>query len=265
LNRRDRSSFAFCLLAAFAAPSASYAQFNYPGFSSPTHLQLDGSATIVSNSIQLTAANTYATASAFWYTKRVNLDVPFSTTFSYTINPSGGADGLAFVIQNDPNRSAAIGTDGGGLGATGIRKGVAIAFRTYIFNDVEIDSCPRGLPILIGVCVVASVPEPALAGTHTVQIADSGGVLTVYLDGTNILAAPINLIDEVAGSAAYVGITGGDGSGAETALINSWSFSTGPAAFAPVPASIWLALIGLAFTVFCFGFRVQGRGRRAVT
>jgi len=212
-----------------------------------------GSATVVSNAIQLTSDGTDAIASAFWYTTPANVESGFSTTFSYTISPSGGADGLAFVIQNDPSGSSAIGTDGGALGANGIANGVAIAFRTYIFNDVEIDSCGVGNTIVIGGCVVASIPESALSGTHTVQITQSGGTLKVSLDGNQILSSSVNLANAVGGNTAYVGITGGDGSASETAVINSWSVRPGTSlAMTPVPPSLWLALVGLTFTVCCF-------------
>jgi hypothetical protein len=253
VKRRSTSSFAFWLL--IAAPSATYGQFSYPGFSSTTGLQLDGSATVVSNAIQLTVAGIGSTASAFWYTTPVNVGAGFSTTFSYTISP-GGADGLAFVIQNDPNGPNAIGDPGDGLAASGIANGVAIAFRTYVFNDVEIDSCGVGNTISIGGCVVASISESGLGGTHTVRIDESGGMLKVYLDGSQILSGAVNLANAVGGNTAYVGITGADGSASETATINSWSLTPGiTPAITPAPPSIWLTLVGLTFTWFCFGFR----------
>jgi hypothetical protein len=122
-----------------------------------------------------------------------------ATTFTYTINPVG-ADGLAFVIQNDPSGSSALGGAGDNLGASGIANGVAIAFRTYVFNDVEIDSCGVGNTISIGGCVVASIPEAGLGGTHTVRIAESGGILKVYLDGSQILSGAISLANGVGGN-----------------------------------------------------------------
>jgi hypothetical protein len=255
LKRRSINSFAFWLL--IAAPSATFGQFSYPDFSSTTGLQLDGSASVVSDAIQLTVAGPLGIASAFWHTTPVNVRGGFSTTFSYTINPSG-ADGLAFVIQNDPNGPGAIGPAGDNLAASGISNGVAIAFRTYVFNDVEIDSCGVGNTISIGGCVVASIPDAGLGGTHTVRITESGGLLKVYLDGNQILSGAISLANAVGGNTAYVGITGADGSETETAIINSWSVTPGiTPAVTPVPSSIWLTLVGLMFTAFWFGFRLH--------
>jgi hypothetical protein len=256
MTRRNTCSFAFWLL--IAAPSATFGQFSYPSFSSTAGLQLEGSAAVVSNAIQLTTAGAGSTASAFWYQTPVNVRSGFSTTFSYTIYPGGGADGLAFVIQNDASGSSAIGTGGDGLAANGIANGVAIAFRTYVFNDVEIDSCGVGNAITIGGCIVTSISEGGLSGTHSVQIDQSGGILKVSLDGNQILSGSVNLANAVGGNTAYVGITGADGSASETAIINSWSVTPGISpAPTPAPPSIWLALVGLIFTALWFGF--QGR------
>jgi len=237
-----------------AAPAATYGQFSYPNFSSTSGLNLVGNATVVSNAIQLTAAGTGFASSAFWHTTPVSVGAGFSTTFSYTIS-SVGADGLAFVIQNDPSGASAIGSGGGGLAASGLANGVAIAFRTYAFNDIEIDSCGAGSTIMIGSCIVASVPA-ALGGTHTVLINQSGGMLKVSFDGTQILSGSLNLVTAVGGNTAYVGLTGADGSVTETAVINSWSVTPGVTpAMTPLPPSIWLTLVGLAFTGIYFGFR----------
>jgi Legume lectin domain len=265
VKRRSTSGFAFCLLTAIVAPSAAYGQLSYPNFSSTSGLNLVGSATVVSNAIQLTTEGTYATASAVWRKTPLNVGTGFSTAFSYTIDPAGGADGIAFVIQNDPRGSSALGGDGGGLGANGIAKGVAIAFRTYIFNDVEIDSCGvrNRRAIFIGDCVVASisVPAPGLSGRHTVQINESGGLLKVSLDGSQILSGSVNLATAVGGNTAYVGITGADGSASETATIHSWSIIPGlTPGTTPVPPAILLMLLGLTFVGFWFRFRGRYNG-----
>jgi hypothetical protein len=113
------------------------------------------------------------------------------------------------------------------LAANGIANGVAIAFRTYVFNEVEMDSCEVGNTIVIGGCVIASIPEPGLSGTHMVRINESGSKLIVSLDGGQILSGSANLANAVGGNTAYVGITGADGSASETAMINSLSLTPG--------------------------------------
>ena len=65
----------------------------------------------------------------------------------------------------------------------------------------------------------------------------------------------------LAATRAYVGITGADGSETETAIINSWSVTPGiTPAITPVPASIWLTLVGLTFTGLWLGFRRRSKG-----
>ena len=55
---------------------------------------------------------------------------------------AAGADGMAFVLHNDPFGGDATGGGGGFLGALGIRYGVAIEFDTYqnaAFGDIAND------------------------------------------------------------------------------------------------------------------------------
>ncbi|MBK9730987.1 MAG: hypothetical protein IPO83_06840 [Chitinophagaceae bacterium] len=67
----------------------------------------------------------------------VNSNLDFSAAFSYdfTVNlgsVDGGADGISFVMQNDPLGLCACGTSGGGMGAAGITKSVIIEMDTYL-------------------------------------------------------------------------------------------------------------------------------------
>jgi len=65
----------------------------------------------------------------------------FATNFSYDIDVNlgsndGGADGMAFVFQNDPLGRCKCGTVGGALGAGGILNSVVVELDTYInFED----------------------------------------------------------------------------------------------------------------------------------
>ena len=55
----------------------------------------------------------------------------------YTMCRSRGADGFAFVIQND--NIEALGTGGKGIGYEGIRNSIAVEFDTY-YNYENLDS-----------------------------------------------------------------------------------------------------------------------------
>jgi hypothetical protein len=103
---------------------------------------------LTSNVLRLTSSSSQQ-AGAAWYPKLVNVNEGFDTEFDYIISSpsvtcdrmddvntfcrSRGADGLAFVIQNDnPN---AIGTCGSGLGYEGISNGLSIEIDTYMNYD----------------------------------------------------------------------------------------------------------------------------------
>ena len=64
--------------------------------------------------------------------QRIDLSYDFQASFDvYLGNNANGADGLAFVLQNDPLGANAIGGDGGNYGAVGIKNGLGIAFDTW--------------------------------------------------------------------------------------------------------------------------------------
>ena len=74
---------------------------------------------------------------------RIDLSYDFQTSFDvYLGNNDGGADGLAFVLQNDPLGENALGGIGGSYGAIGIKNGLGIAFDTWqnaFFGDMAGD------------------------------------------------------------------------------------------------------------------------------
>lgn len=67
----------------------------------------------------------------------VNSTLTFTSNWSYDFNVNlgandAGADGMAFVIQNDPRGRCACGTNGGGLAAGGISNSLIVEIDTYI-------------------------------------------------------------------------------------------------------------------------------------
>lgn len=69
-----------------------------------------------------------------------NSKLNFGTSFSYdfTVNlgsNDGGADGIAFVMQNDPSGRCKCGTTGGALGAGGILNSVIVEIDTYLNTE----------------------------------------------------------------------------------------------------------------------------------
>lgn len=61
-----------------------------------------------------------------------NVDITFNF---YLGSKDGGSQGATFVLQNDPSGANAIGSGGAGLGANGIKNGLAIQFDTNRGSD----------------------------------------------------------------------------------------------------------------------------------
>ena len=64
---------------------------------------------------------------------RLDLGADFDFSFDLYLGnkDADGADGMAFVLHNDPFGADATGGGGGCLGASGIRNGLAIQFDTF--------------------------------------------------------------------------------------------------------------------------------------
>jgi uncharacterized repeat protein (TIGR01451 family) len=145
----------------YATPSTGYPSFQAPIAPAPPN---------VSSVLQLTPAASYWAGSA-WYQTPQPVANPFTTTFTFQLNPAGGADGIAFVIQN--SGTSALGAEGCGEGfgadfppssggctpvqgpQAGIPNSVAIRFNSFSqgvgggtltndpgVNNVTIQSCP---------------------------------------------------------------------------------------------------------------------------
>jgi len=111
--------------------------FSYPDFSSTNNLNFVGQAFQLQNSIVLTQSKQWING-AVWLDHKVPVKLGFSTDFSfkfadgvnkYEPETYEGADGIAFVIQND--NAKALGALGGGIGFSGIENSFAVEFDTY--------------------------------------------------------------------------------------------------------------------------------------
>jgi len=93
---------------------------------------ISNDATLISSTeIQLTPAedNKIGTAMS---NHRINLHKDISFDFElYFGDDDGGADGIVFVLHNDPDGPDANGTDGSGMGAEGIKNGIGVEFDTW--------------------------------------------------------------------------------------------------------------------------------------
>ena len=144
--------------------------------------------------LRLTGPRARSSGSA-WYPRQMNVREGFETTFTFRVsNPSyvcaimddvythcrsRGADGFAFVVQNQDGM--ALGMGGYGLGYEGIKNSIAIEFDTY-YNPELLDPWENHISVqtrgwrhensanhTYALATMAGGPEIA-DGTHTVKI-----------------------------------------------------------------------------------------------
>ena len=73
-----------------------------------------------SGCLHLTAQNVGTNGTAIWRNEKINLDLAFDSIFTvYIGGDDNGADGIAFVMHNDPRGTNAMGTPGQYLGYAG--------------------------------------------------------------------------------------------------------------------------------------------------
>ena len=104
----------------------------------PPVLSLSGNAAYDHNSVTVTL-----TPDATWKNGGVMSEERIDVTYDFTItidvflgSKDKGADGLSFILHDDPRGKAALGAIGGGMGAAGIQNGLAIEFDTW--NNVAV-------------------------------------------------------------------------------------------------------------------------------
>jgi hypothetical protein len=269
------------LAAAAAAPAlAQGGSFNYANFSTTPNLMLVGNAQTDGPLMALTPS-AGRQVGGMWYEFRRNVGGGFDTTFSLSVDQvnRGGADGFAFVIQNQAN--TAIGGDGGALGyadnpqfgGVGITNSLAVEFDMWDNvadwadvdgNHISIQS--RGLlpnSAVFGLGTVGAMPIPtsqtnlSSGETHTVRInyappltPGGMGTMSVFLNDLvnpvleqNLDLESILSLDE---GEAFIGITAATGNvlDAQRHLIHNWGFT--PLVPAPGAASLLgIAALGL--------------------
>jgi hypothetical protein len=259
----NRKFLELCALAVVCVTSAS-ADFAYPGFASTAGLTINGNAatTVTGDGsvLRLTPAATGKGGSAFT-TSQISLGAgaSFSTFFQFRFSNPGGispADGIVFVLQTVNNN---VGGVGGGLGYQGIASSVGIEFDT--FNNGPAFGDPNGNHVAVDTGGALNGSGVIVNGqsacgnvgtvTGTLNCMANGDVWSVWIDydGTNLQVAladnsivrPSNIINQVinissflGSTSAFVGFTGGTGSGFENQDILNWQLVQ---RFAPITPS----------------------------
>ncbi len=220
------------------------------GFGSGSGMQANGKARFVSGALELTdGANTEAASS--FYAQPISIS-GFTTTFTLQ-NTNAQANGLTFVLEDDPSGPKALGPANSALGysygptqSPRITKSVAIKFDLYTTVGSHRDS--TGLytngayPGTAGALDMTS-SGVVLASGHplAVSMSYSGTTLSMTITDTIIHAAyshswSINIPSSVGASTAYAGFTASTGGLNAVQKVLNWTFtpagSTGPAATA---------------------------------
>lgn len=217
--------------ALMAAPAQAVdGPITYNGFSDPAGLQLNGSAARVRDDLRVVPAEQFRAGTVF-STTPISTRQSFESVFRFYLH--GGsrppADGLAFVIQNDPRGPRAIGGDGSAHGFSGIAPSLAVDFNLYDFfgcncptNEVRL--VPNGAYGPSGyndTSLVTAHPNLSLYGapvTAWVDYQAGAHLLQVFLatgrspakPATPVLSATVNL-RALVGARAYVGFAAATG------------------------------------------------------
>jgi hypothetical protein len=265
----------------FALQSQAGVIIDYPNFSSTAGLTLVGSTTTTANQLEITPA-AIGQSGAAYSTTAVPLGAGdiFSTTFQFQITNTGGidpADGITFVLAASPT---GLGTGGGDIGYGGVGNSVAIEFDTFdngsddgdSSNHVAIDEdghiedgTAESDQDLVNVYGNSSCGFAGVSGCMSngdiwsVTIGYDGTSLSVsvwdmsgkYAEGapfTVYTAQPVNISSFLGTTNAFVGFTGGTGSGFEQQDILNWELAntaTLPPTGTPEPATLALVLAGI--------------------
>ncbi len=225
------------------------------------NIQTNGSASALSaTELQLTPNAPELAGSAF-ITDSFSSAINFTSTFTFSLTgPSiygDIADGITFIVQNDPNGALALGGGGGTIGAEGIQNSVGVGFQSWD-ND-------KGR-IFINGDVFAGKSKPFSLGDQDdlvdVSISYLAGVLsyTATNQSTSQMISDSRVFDlQTLGPQVYFGFTGGTGLSNADQRISNWNLTVfdGSTVAVPEPAT-WAMMIG--------GFGLAGaalRRRRA--
>ncbi|MEI6132202.1 MAG: Ig-like domain-containing protein [Bacillota bacterium] len=245
-----------------ATSNSNQITFKYDSFSDQSNIKLNGNATAVpagaNTSIMLTDA-AYNQAGTMFYKNYINLsnERSFSTFFKFKIsniggttngsNPTSGADGLTFILNNSTN---SIGGTGGAMGYTGIKNSINVEFDTWDnsydtnatikFGDTNLGRSHIAVNVngdptnpVAGVTSAKSGNYDYRDGADYSVWIDFDGISKVFTVRVNrnsvvrpvtpvILIPNLNLNNILNDDMVYVGFTGATGGAYEKQMISSW-------------------------------------------
>jgi len=259
---RSLSRHVFVLLILAVITPITAAQITYNNFGSTAGLVLNGSASQVGGNLQLTpaAGNQAGTA---WHQTQQPVIGGFVTSFAFRIGGPGGADGMTFIIHDDPAGTGALCQGGGSLAYTSeplvvtntMQNLLVIEIDTYNNanfadpndNHISVHLIPT-IPTTVNgadefYSIGRAIPTTDLndGQVHVMCVTYTPGTLTIFLDdlATPLLTVPFDFISgattltgtTLAGlnlptGNAYVGFTGGTGGLVQTHEVFAWNFGS---------------------------------------
>ncbi|MBP5511015.1 MAG: DUF2341 domain-containing protein [Kiritimatiellae bacterium] len=187
--------------------------------------KLNGTATLIDdNELQLTPAETYKGASAFWR-KRVSVTRPWVASFTYkTVDvPNSPADGFTFFLHNGASALDALGATGGALGVSGITPSVGAAYNIHQTDSAGwiSNGSKTGLNTALGGISIQG-------GVDVCVTYDGEGTLVQHIYSGNKFVAftnNVNLLTALGASTAWIGFSGATGGSVCDQRITNFRFS----------------------------------------
>jgi hypothetical protein len=239
---------ALILISVFSYYTSGITQFYFENFSSTDELNYIGNASQINDTLCLNPSVAYQT-SAVWHKTKQIINQDFEVSFQFQIDqltPYGaylGADGFAFVIQN--NSDISIGGGGGEMGYDGIPNSIAFEFDTWDNNitgqtnyqdpndnHISINTNGTGANSVehrYSLDIVSDLPDFSDGQMHEIFIRYQDDSLNLFFDSIKspVLSAKISIKDTLSldEGKAWVGFTSSAGAATERHSIISWSFN----------------------------------------
>jgi len=273
------------------ASMASAQSFDYPDFTSVAGLVFNQDAGQASPALRVTPSAGNQVGSAY-YQEPVRVETGFDTVirFQMTQLSGGGADGMTFVIHNDPRGSAALGLSGGEMGysGTGAPAGTAIAnslvfeLDTYLSgtqgdlsaNEVSVHTNGTGDNSNYESSALAHVsPTIGLSDgqVHILRVHYVPGTLEVYLDdlttpllsmvydfgtgGNWVGGGAVGGLSLLSGGKAWIGFSAATGGAWENHDVLSWEWNSSGG-----PGTVYCSGDGTGSACPCGNFGASGEG-----
>ena len=159
----------------------------------------------------------------------------FHAAFTYQASPGEGADGIGFILQNDPRGVKALGDQGNGLGYGG----TAAITKSVAFQLVLFPASSLGVATSGGASLGDTVPIDLRSG-HPIRVTldYNGAVLTENLKdlttGETFSAQEDLDLAAIGSRTALVGFSGASGATTARQTVRDFSFVSKPATARPV-------------------------------